>query len=196
MALQGPNALVAVGTTRTGPCLVRHSHWCRVILARRAGAALTDSRLDVLIVTPPYLASGFIWQEEMPRIMAHREDGMEVLPLIVRPCAWRVMPELESLQARPLDAVPLSSVSEAEADGRLAEFTYELAIKLDRIAGNVADDALRSTPERTRSTSAAEVVTGESERLCCPQRERRRVNAGGSGVSDPRFVPPDFAPAR
>jgi hypothetical protein len=32
--------------------------------------------------------------------------------------------------------------------------------------------------------------------LCRPQMARRRVNAAGWGVSDPRFVPADFALAR
>src|ERR687894_656546 len=52
--------------------------------------ALSESRVAVLLVSPAFLASDYIWSKELPRIMGHREQGMEVLPLIIRPCAWQL----------------------------------------------------------------------------------------------------------
>jgi hypothetical protein len=90
-------------------------------------AALTGARVAVLLVSPAYLASSFVWDHEMRRIMAHQKDGMRVLPLLARPCAWRLAEELVRLQARPADGRPLSTGSEAQIDLDLAAFVYELA---------------------------------------------------------------------
>ena len=90
-------------------------------------AALTAARVSVLLVSPAYLASTYVWTHEMPRIIAHQKDGMRVLPLVARPCAWRLADELARLQARPPDGRPLSTGSEAQIDLDLAAFVYELA---------------------------------------------------------------------
>lgn len=95
------------------------------------GAALTSSNVAVLLVSPAFLASSYIWDHEMPLIMKHCSLGMDVLPLLVRPCAWRLAPELARLQARPTDDRALSSGSNSDIDLNLAAFTYELAAKVD-----------------------------------------------------------------
>src|SRR5687768_13132586 len=52
-------------------------------------SALTQARVAVLLVSPAYLASAYVWDHEMPRIMAHQKAGMRVVPIVARPCAWR-----------------------------------------------------------------------------------------------------------
>jgi hypothetical protein len=94
--------------------------------------ALTAARVAVLLVSPAFLASGFIWKNEMPRVVAHTANGMEALPLIVRPCAWRLEEDLTRLQARPAEGRPLSLGSESQIDVDLQAFTYELAARLGR----------------------------------------------------------------
>jgi hypothetical protein len=58
--------------------------------------ALSSAKVAVLRVSPAFLASEFIWEREMPRIVAHLAQGMEALPLIVRPCAWTLEDDLSS----------------------------------------------------------------------------------------------------
>jgi TIR domain-containing protein len=65
--------------------------------------ALSSAKVAVLRVSPAFLASEFIWEREMPRIVAHLAQGMEALPLIVRPCAWTLEDDLVQLQAWPTD---------------------------------------------------------------------------------------------
>jgi len=93
--------------------------------------ALTSSNVAVLLVSPAFMASAYIWDHEMPVIMKHCSEGMDVLPLLVRPCAWRLAPELAKLQARPTDDRALSSGSSSDIDLNLAAFTYELAAKVN-----------------------------------------------------------------
>src|SRR5215470_5457177 len=65
--------------------------------------ALDGAKIAVLLVSPAFLASDFIWSREIPKIEAHAAQGMEALPLIIRPCARRLEPFLKALQARPRD---------------------------------------------------------------------------------------------
>lgn len=52
---------------------------------------------------------------------------MRVMPLVTRPCAWLLEPQLSGLQARPADGRPLSIGTEGQIDLDLAAFAYELA---------------------------------------------------------------------
>jgi hypothetical protein len=99
--------------------------------------ALSRARIAVLLITPAFLASRFIWKVEMPLIIEHSKRGMQVLPLIARPCAWRLETDLEQLQARPNGGRPLSSGSNYEIDLDLSKFTYELAAKIGRMTTNL-----------------------------------------------------------
>src|ERR1044071_5789060 len=74
--------------------------------------SLSESRAAVLMISPGFLASEYIWSGEIPHILEHQNNGMLVFPLIARPCAWRIPPELAALQARPLNGRALSSHSE------------------------------------------------------------------------------------
>src|SRR5215831_18757939 len=78
--------------------------------------ALTDSRAAVLMVTPAFLASKYIWEQKLPRILRHASAGMLVFPLITKPCAWRIASELAERQARPLDGHALSLGTESSID--------------------------------------------------------------------------------
>lgn len=110
--------------------------------------ALTSSNVAVLLVSPAFLASHYVWDHEMPLIMKHCKVGMDVLPLLVRPCAWRLAPELARLQARPTDDRALSSGSASDVDLNLAAFTYELAAKVDVSIRAAAGD--RTLPTHSR----------------------------------------------
>jgi hypothetical protein len=119
--------------------------------------ALSAAKVAVLLISPAFLASKFIWKREMPRIMAHAEQGMEVLPLIVRPCAWQLEEVLAKLQVLPVNARPLSLGSGSQVDLDLAEFTNALAEKLGRFARAITptvdvSDLASPTPLQTDLT--------------------------------------------
>jgi len=87
----------------------------------------------VLLLSPAFLASDFIWHFELPRILDHQKDGLALFPLIVRPCAWRIAPELAAIQARPSDDRALSTGTDGDVDRDLAQFAYEVAERLGRL---------------------------------------------------------------
>ena len=121
--------------------------------------ALTAAKVAVLLVSPDFLASDYIWEYEMPRIIEHAKAGMEILPLIVRPCAWRLEKPLSKLQARPADGRALSQGSDSQIDSDLSAFVYELAARIGRspVASDVSDVGAASS----EATGAADEVVGE-----------------------------------
>jgi len=136
-------------------------------------SALGESDAAVLLITPDFLASDFIWNEELPRLVAHQKQGMQILPLIARPCAWRIAPELAELQSRPADGRALALNDNAQIDLALAEFVYELADRLTQLPASVASE------ERTLHRTAATEIRSAAQSGPGTLRSRR-VNIGSA----------------
>lgn len=61
--------------------------------------AMEAASVAVLLVSASFLTSKFIRGEEVPRLLQRRvQEGLVVLPVIVRDCAWRRVAWLESIQ--------------------------------------------------------------------------------------------------
>ncbi len=89
--------------------------------------AMSRASVAVLLISADFLTSKFILGEEVPRLLARRDqEGLRVIPLIVRPCAWQTVPWLRRLQARPKDGKPLSAGNENQVDADLAALAAEL----------------------------------------------------------------------
>ena len=89
--------------------------------------AMSRASVAVLLISADFLTSKFILGEEVPRLLARRdEEGVRVVPLIVRPCVWQAVPWLKRLQARPKDGKPLSAGNENQVDADLAALAAEL----------------------------------------------------------------------
>jgi hypothetical protein len=74
--------------------------------------ALALSKVAVLLLSPDFLASDFISQEELPYLLdVSRTEQVRVLPVAVRPCAWSQTPLREKQfvnnPSRPLSGLPL-----------------------------------------------------------------------------------------
>lgn len=52
--------------------------------------AIASADAAVLLISADFLTSEFIHDEELPALLKRRdEDGLRVIPLIVRPCPWQ-----------------------------------------------------------------------------------------------------------
>jgi hypothetical protein len=89
-------------------------------------AALQRASVAVLLVSADFLTSPFIRSREVPSLLARREAGLRVIPLIVRPSAWEAVEWLAALQCRPKDGRPLSQSSMHKAEESLAELASEI----------------------------------------------------------------------
>ena len=73
--------------------------------------------MAVLLVSSDFIASRFINDKELPDLLKRREEeGMIVIPIIVRDCLWHHEPVLKDLQALPTDGKPVIEFSEATGE--------------------------------------------------------------------------------
>jgi hypothetical protein len=66
--------------------------------------AMNDCDLAILLVSQHFIASRFIKDEELPHLLQRRrDDGLRIVPIIVRPCKWQSEPSLKGIQGLPKD---------------------------------------------------------------------------------------------
>ncbi len=93
----------------------------------RIDEAIDRSDVAILLVSADFLTSAFIREKEISRILARRaSQGLRVVPVIVRPCAWMKVAWLRDIQARPLDGRTLSEGTEHQIDKDLAALALEV----------------------------------------------------------------------
>lgn len=85
--------------------------------------ALAAAKVAVLLVSPEFLASEFIAQNELPPLLAAaQQGGATILPVIVSSCRYRRSP-LGLFQAVNLLDKPLKALSRAKQDEILVKLT-------------------------------------------------------------------------
>ena len=79
------------------------------------------------MVSSPFLGSEFINNVEVPTLLErHQQQGMHVLPLLIRYCPWELVPWIEAIQMRPENREPLSD-NERKRDQQLTQVALEIA---------------------------------------------------------------------
>ncbi|HSS47550.1 MAG TPA: toll/interleukin-1 receptor domain-containing protein, partial [Thermoanaerobaculia bacterium] len=96
--------------------------WFEEIQKVMAGASIA-----VLLVSADFLTSKFIQGVEVPRLLQRRRtEGVPVIPVIVRSCAWDEVPWLKMIHARPKDGRALASFAGDETEQELTKITKEI----------------------------------------------------------------------
>jgi hypothetical protein len=89
--------------------------------------AINTAQVAVLLVSADYLSSDFICRIELPRIRErHMAGELQVIPLLVQPCAWDEIPWLREIEVRPRNAVPLAARRHAGQQAELANVVREI----------------------------------------------------------------------
>jgi hypothetical protein len=79
--------------------------------------ALATTRVAILLVSPNFLSSNFINDEELPVLLAAaRSEGAKILPLLVRPCLVKRHPVLSQYQFVNTSANSVNKLLEADRD--------------------------------------------------------------------------------
>lgn len=96
-------------------------------------SAMDDCDLALLLVSPDYIASRFIQEEEQPKLLARRDEmKTRVIPITVRPCLWQSEPVLKDLQALPKDGKAIITFS--KEDGKRDEVWTGIASVIEKFA--------------------------------------------------------------
>lgn len=89
--------------------------------------AIDSAHVAILMISANFLNSDFILGEEVPRLLERRHnEGLRIMPLIVKPCVWQKVDWLKSIQARPKDGKAVSSYRGHRLDGVLSTFAAEI----------------------------------------------------------------------
>jgi tetratricopeptide (TPR) repeat protein len=111
--------------------------------------AMSAASVALLLVSADFLASKFIQDEEVPRLLERREsEGVRVIPVILKPCAWQTIDWLKRLQARPKDRRPLSQGDENQIETDLAAIAAEIDALLRRTAPRTDREFIPLDPDR------------------------------------------------
>lgn len=95
--------------------------------AEEIDKALLTCKVAVLLISPAFLGSKFVKNVEVPALVErHGQNGMRIVPVLIRDCPWEVVDWLKKLQMRPKDAKPLASTG-AKRDSQLKEIALEIA---------------------------------------------------------------------
>jgi len=109
--------------------------------------AINCAHVAVLMISANFLTSKFILKKEVARLLERRStDGLRVIPLIVKPCAWKKISWLSSIQGRPKDGRPLMKGDECQIEEDLAAFAIEIAKLLKPIPDTPDDGTPRFIP--------------------------------------------------
>jgi len=79
--------------------------------------AMDECDLALLLVSPDYLASRFIQEDEQPKLLKRREEmKARVMPIIIRPCIWQSEETISILQVMPKDGKAVITFSKDNGD--------------------------------------------------------------------------------
>lgn len=122
--LERDNALVVWDDTKIAP----GSRWRTEI-----EAALAEAKVAVLLISADFLASDFVASSEIPSLLlAARNDGAVILPLIVSASRFAHTPMLAPFQAVNETSRPLIGLSRSEQE----EILVHLTEAIERAVGN------------------------------------------------------------
>lgn len=70
--------------------------------------AMASASVAVLLISANFLTSPFILGKEVPELLRRRQrEGMLVIPVIAKPCAWQQVKWLAAMNVRPKNGNPV-----------------------------------------------------------------------------------------
>lgn len=147
--------------------------------------AMSEAMVAILLITKNFLTSKFINSHEVPELLARRErEGLHVMPIIGRDCAWDAVEWLTKMNVKPKNGRPVWGDGGSHVDEDLAAIAREVAgiIKVEGLARERAEQE-RLAQERAEAERPAR-EKAEQERLAkdrveAKQRARGRAKQEG-----------------
>ena len=119
--------------------------------------AMDGAEVAVCLISADYLASDFCNKEEIPYLLKRRsEQGMQLLPVLLRSCPWTFVPWLKAIQMLPRDGRSVSDLPAAKRDRAFSEVAESIGRWLAKPADQ--EEAVRS-PSRGMPDLELETAT-------------------------------------
>lgn len=128
----------------------------------------------LLLVSADAIASDYFYDKEVADALdRHRKGSARVVPMIVRPCAWRTTP-LAELQALPKDGKPVTSWSDRdEAFTYAAEALWDMAHSIQQQREEKTEQARREKEDAKETRRAAQQAKEEQAHRAEQERRQR-----------------------
>ena len=111
--------------------------------------ALERAAVAILLISADYLASDFVADNELPSLLeAAKSEGVRILPIILKPCAFTSLENLSQFQAVNDPAKPMIALDEALREGywsNLAITAQEAITEFEKQSANVEDRSESAT---------------------------------------------------
>lgn len=89
---------------------------------------ISQARVAIFLVSANFLTSEFILGQEVPALLHRRQiEGLVIVPVIAKACAWRKVAWLAQLQVKPQNGRPVWRDAGRYADDHLADIAEEVA---------------------------------------------------------------------
>src|SRR5687768_3108768 len=89
---------------------------------------LQHADVALLLVSPSFLASKFIQDNEVPDVLARQAaQGLLVIPVIMRDCAWQEHPVIQRFHPLPRDGEPITRHKGNRRDRAFKEVSTEVS---------------------------------------------------------------------
>ena len=124
--------------------------------------ALIRARVAILLITKNFLNSDFILEQEVPELLKRHEEGLTIIPIIARDCAWRSVGWLSEIQVFN-NGLAIWRDGEAHVDKELTEVTY--------LVVEIAGEAKAQAPPEHATTAAHPVLVGTQTAASITQTE-------------------------
>jgi hypothetical protein len=119
--------------------------------------AMKEASIAVLLISPDFLASDFIVENELPVLLEHyRKQGLIILSILIQSSLWAVIPELAQIQFLNDPSKPLAALPEQELDKALASIAKRIIDLIEAIYQREAEaqGAIKRTRRKTSSAAS------------------------------------------
>ncbi|VAV85474.1 hypothetical protein MNBD_DELTA01-1161 [hydrothermal vent metagenome] len=149
--------------------------------------AMTSAQVAVLLISPDFLNSKFILENEVPKLQKYDKEGsLLMIPLIVRPCPWELFDWLSPIQGYLDDSVILSGCNEHEMEKILTKFSREVnRIIIDRASETEAEAEKELNEAGTTTNAPKSSQLNKSEKLLNIAPDKTRKFCQSSIDQDP-----------
>ena len=115
---------------------------------------LNQADVAVMLISASFLRSSFIRTEEIPTLLRRRkQEGIRLIPLILRPCRWQNIEWLKAILGGYRDNVALSGLSEHQQEEALSDLAGKIHDILNPVATKSPPTTEPTIPNPTTSPS-------------------------------------------
>ena len=102
--------------------------------------AIRHADVAILLISDDFLASDFVVEKELPALFErHQQNRIVVLPILISPSLWSVVPQLARFQFLNDPSKPLAVLSEHESDVALASIGQKIITVVEGLSEQGVD---------------------------------------------------------